>query len=317
MPRDQYGDWCVPPESQELIHSNDPNRKTAGPLIGTAYFVHDLDLMAQYASLLGKQDDAKGYQAAASDMRAAFNRAFWNEEKKHYDNGTQTTSVLALAFNLVPDEKRETIIQHLTRSIMEDHNGHTATGLIGMQWLMRSLTENGGVDVAYTIATKRDYPSWGYMIDHGATTIWELWNGNTADPGMNSHNHVMLLGDLVTWFYEYLGGIRTDPSQPGFKKVILNPYLPAGLSSVDASYNSLYGMIVSKWSRDQKTFTWEVTIPANTVAEIHVPSASTESVTEGGMPVSQSRDIQFLRQEKGASIYTAPAGQYVFKAVLP
>ncbi len=317
IPRDQYGDWCVPPESPELIHSNDPNRKTSGPLIATAYFIHDLDLMECYADLLGRQDDAGQFHTAASEMRTAFDRAFWNDAKRQYDNGTQTSSVLALAFNLVPGEKKDAVIQHLTTSIMTTNKGHVGTGLIGMQWLMRALSENGHVDVAYTIAAKRDFPSWGYMIDQGATTIWELWNGNTAEPGMNSHNHVMLLGDLVTWFYEYLAGINTDPVRPGFKRIILKPYLPTALPSAEASLQTMYGEIASRWKREQKNFSWETVIPPNTSAEVYVPSKDQGSVSEGGVSIRESKEIRFLRHEKGATVLEVPSGKYLFQSILP
>ncbi len=318
MPRDQYGDWCVPPESPELIHSNDPNRKTAGPLIGTAYFVHDLDLMQRYALLLGKEGDARGYQKAASEMRVAFDRSFWNEEKQHYDNGTQTSSVLALAFDLVPNEKKAAVIRHLKDSIMSKGSAQVGTGLIGMQWLMRTLSDHGMVDTAYMVATRREFPSWGYMIDQGATTIWELWNGNTADPGMNSHNHVMLLGDLVTWFYEYLAGIRTDPNKPGFKRIMLKPCVPTELQSVDASLNTIYGEIVSRWKRDQNIFIWEVVIPPNTSAEIHIPSKEKMTVIEEqGESVMKSKVIRFLRQDEGVTVVEVPSGRYVFQSMVP
>ena len=318
MPRDQYGDWCVPPESPELIHSNDPNRKTSGPLIGTAYFVHDLDLMERYAFLLGKEEDAKRYQKAASEMRAAFDRTFWDEEEQHFDNGTQTSSVLALAFDLVPSEKKAAVTKHLNDSIMSGGSAQVGTGLIGMQWLMRTLSDHGLVDTAYAIVTRREFPSWGYMIDQGATTIWELWNGNTADPGMNSHNHVMLLGDLVTWFYEYLAGIRTVPGQPGFKKIVLKPCLPTALSSVDASLKTMYGEIVSRWKRVQNVFSWEVVIPPNTSADIHIPSKDQETVIEGwGAPVIKSKEIRFLRQDKGVTVLEVPSGRFVFQSLVP
>jgi alpha-L-rhamnosidase len=316
MPRDQYGDWCVPPESQELIHSKDPARKTAGPLIGTAYFCHDLDLMAGYASLLGNEKDAAEYRSVAGEMRAAFNRAYWNEEKGQYDNGTQTTCVLALAFNLAPEGKEAMVLNHLIESIMVSQQGHLATGLIGGQWLMRVLTAHGHSDAAFAISTQRDYPSWGYMIDHGATTIWELWNGDTADPGMNSHNHVMLLGDFIVWLYECLAGIESDPGQPGFKGIVLKPSLAGNLNFVEASYNSQYGPIASHWRRDQGAFIWDVTIPPNTTAEIHVPSVVADTVKENGEPISLAKGIRFLRRENGASVYAAPAGRYSFRSRL-
>jgi alpha-L-rhamnosidase len=129
---------------------------------------------------------------------------------------------------------------------------------------MRGLTDGGREDLAYRIAGNDDYPSWGYMVRQGATTIWELWNGNTADPAMNSHNHVMLLGDLVTWFYEDLAGIT--PAEPGFKKINLHPIFPDGLDSVAASYHTPYGVVKSSWHRQGKRLQWDIIIPANTSA---------------------------------------------------
>ncbi|NUN98162.1 MAG: family 78 glycoside hydrolase catalytic domain [Candidatus Omnitrophica bacterium] len=316
MPRDQYGDWCVPPESQELIHSKDPARKTAGTLIATAYFCHDLDLMAGYASLLGHEEDAAEYRLPANDMRAAFNRKYWNEEKGQYDNGTQTTCVLALAFKMAPEGKQSVVLNHLIDSIRVSQKGHLATGLIGGQWLMRVLAENRQSDTAFIVATQREYPSWGYMIDHGATTIWELWNGDTADPGMNSHNHVMLLGDFIVWLHECLAGIQSDPGHPGFKKIVLKPSLAGNLTFVEASYNSMYGPIRSHWRRDQGDFSWDVAIPPNTFAEIHVPSADADTVMESGEPISPEKGIRFLRRENGASVYRASAGRYAFQSRL-
>src|SRR5581483_7639609 len=159
----------------------------------------------------------------AEQVKLAFNMKFLKRGPGHYDNGTQTSSVLPLAFGLVPDEIRQRVFDHLVRKITEETKGHIGTGLIGGQYLNRVLSDNGRPDLAYVIATQRDYPSWGYMVEQGATTIWELWNGDTADPAMNSGNHVMLVGDLVVWMYEYLAGIRGDPEKPGFKHIILKP----------------------------------------------------------------------------------------------
>ena len=137
-----------------------------------------------------------------------------------YDNGAQTSSVLPLAFGLVPDDHVKPVFEKLVNKIMVETDGHIGTGLIGGQWLNRVLSDNGRPDVAYTLASQKTYPSWGYMIEQGATTIWELWNGDTADPAMNSRNHVMLVGDLGIWFYEYVAGIRPDPEHPGFERFI-------------------------------------------------------------------------------------------------
>ncbi len=149
--------------------------------------------------------------------------------------------------------------------------GHVGTGLVGAQWLMRTLSDNGRADLAYQIATQKTYPGWGYMIEKGATTIWELWNGDTADPAMNSGNHVMQIGDLGIWLYEYLAGIRADPSNPGFKHIIIQPYPVGDLKFVKVSHRSMYGIISSHWKRDGSRFALDVTIPPNTTATVYLP----------------------------------------------
>jgi alpha-L-rhamnosidase len=197
--------------------------------------------------------------------------------------------------------------------IIEENKGHISTGLVGVQWLMRGLTENGRPDIAYRLATNTGYPSWGYMAENGATTIWELWNGNTADPSMNSHNHVMLLGDLITWFYENLAGIRTDPANPGFKRIEMKPSLIEGLDYVEATYNSVHGLIKSNWKKSSSRFIWNITIPGNTKAEVYVPASSSEnSVTEGGKEASSVKGIRFIRMEGDRAVFEIGSGDYSF-----
>ena len=154
------------------------------------------------------------------------------------------------------------MFDHLVRKITDETQGHIGTGLIGGQWLMRVLTAGGRADLAYTIATQKTYPSWGYMVEKGATTIWELWNGDTADPAMNSGNHVMLVGDLGIWLYENLAGIKSDPEQPGFKHIIMRPEPVGDLQFVKASHRSPYGLIVSDWQKQDGGFRWNITVPA-------------------------------------------------------
>ena len=230
--KDSYGDWCVPPEDPKLIHSKDPARKTAPALLATSYFYHCLTLMARYATLLDKPDDARRYLAQSASLKAAFNAKFYKSDLGYYDNGTQTACVLPLAFGLVPPAERGRVFSHLVKKIAEETKGHVGTGLVGGQWLNRVLTEGGRPDLCYGFATHTDYPSWGYMISKGATTVWELWNGDTADPAMNSGNHVMLVGDLIIWFYETLAGIASDPAQPGFKHIVMQPQPVGDLSFV-------------------------------------------------------------------------------------
>ncbi len=310
--RDNYGDWCMPPEDPELIHSADPARKTDKTLIATAYFCHNLNLMSGYARMLGKEEEAKEFSARAKRMTDAFNRRFYNSKDGHYDNGTQTSSVLPLAFGLVPEKERPRVFEHLVGRITGDFDGHIGTGLIGMQCFNRVLTEGGRPDLIHLIATKTTYPGWGYMIENGATTVWELWNGNTADPAMNSGNHVMLVGDFIVWLYESLAGIQSDPLNPGFKHVIMKPETEAGFSFARASHHSPYGTIRSDWKKQDGAFHWNITIPPNSSATVHVPCKDAAKLLEGGKPLAESAGVTFKEHKNGRAILEISAGSYEF-----
>jgi alpha-L-rhamnosidase len=246
----------------------------------------------------------------------AFNNKFLDKNKAIYGNGSQTSQVLPLAYGMVPPEYKDRVFNYLVDKIMVEGKGHIGTGLIGGQWLNRVLSDNGRPDVAYTIAGQTDYPSWGYMISRGATTIWELWNGDTADPAMNSHNHVMLVGDLGIWMYEYLGGIRPDLEKAqAFRRIILKPVPVDGLESANVTYKSPMGPIASEWKAQGDTFNWTFSIPANTVATVFVPAKDAASVTEGGKPAAEAKGLKFVRMENGAAVYEAGSGQYSIASV--
>ncbi len=313
MTRDTYGDWCSPPEDPKLIHTVDPLRTTSSEFLGTVYFYKELKLMAKFARLLGKEDDAEQYLRKADAMKKAFNDKFLDKENVMYSNNSHTVNILALAFDLVPDEYKKQIEERLMQKILGESNGHVGNGIIGGQWLMRTLTNTGHVDVAYLLAAQNTYPSWGYMVEKGATTIWELWNGDTGDPGMNSGNHVMLLGDLIIWMYEDLAGIKPDPEDPGFKHIIMKPYPTGDLTFTDASYKSVYGDIKSAWNLDDNGFKWDITIPANTTATVYVPILKDESeVKESGKKASRAKGVEFVKMEGDRAVFRIGSGSYSF-----
>jgi alpha-L-rhamnosidase len=287
--RDSYGDWCVPPEEATLIHSKDPARQTDKTLLATAYFYYDLCLMEKYARQLRKPGDVLRWKNLAEDFKQAFNEKFLDRQAGQYSNGTQTSCVLPLAFGLVPDDMKEIIFAKLVANIENVTKGHIGTGLIGGQYLNRVLADNGRADLAYEIAAQKDYPGWGYMVENGATTVWELWNGNTADPTMNSGNHVMLVGDLVIYFYEYLAGIA--PASPGFRTIKMQPHPVGDLTFVKAAHNSPYGKISSEWHRDGNRFDWQIEIPANTTAQVIVPAEKNGHVTCNGKPARSTMEL--------------------------
>ncbi|MBR1687407.1 MAG: family 78 glycoside hydrolase catalytic domain [Prevotella sp.] len=292
--RDTYGDWCVPPESLELIFSNDPTRKTDGSLISTAYTIRCLQLLEQFARLQSLSDDAGYYNAKRQIMTDAFNRRFLTvrrgtsavpghplyPDSVFYGNNTATANLLPLAFGIVPDDCRDEVVKNVVQNIIVKNNGHVSCGVIGISWLLRGLSDNGFSDIAYLLATNKSYPSWGYMAENGATTIWELWNGNTANPRMNSGNHVMLLGDLVTWGYQHIGGIRNDST--AYKHFTLRPdFQIQDCSSADVSYHSPYGPIKSQWKKTLQHVEWDVEVPVNTTADVCLPDGTVKHIGSG------------------------------------
>jgi alpha-L-rhamnosidase len=314
--KDTYGDWCMPPELPELIHSQDPSRKTDGAVLSTTFYFRVLKLLERFAGMLDKPDDAVAFAQEAEVIKNAFNEKYFNKETKQYSNNTVTSNLLPLCYGMTPDEYKTAVFQHIVDKTMGDFNGHVSTGLVGIQWLMRGLSENGRSDIALKIATNRTYPSWGYMIEEGATTIWELWNGNTADPSMNSANHVMLLGDLVVWFYEYLGGIKNYPESVGFKQIEMKPYPVDGLSYVTASYRSSHGLIKSAWKKEGTRFTWSITIPGNTSAIVYIPTVDKDSITESGAKISSVKGIRFLETRGNYAVYEIGSGEYQIESAL-
>ena len=312
MPKDTYGDWCVPPEDPKLIHSKDPARKTDGTLIGSAYFAHLLRVVAKYARMADKSAEAQQYEVISARMQAAIIKRFYNESRNIYDNGTQTSSILPLALNLAPEAQRKPLFDGLVRKVEDESRSHIGVGLVGAQWLMRTLSDNGRPDLAYTIATQQDYPGWGYMVKKGATTIWELWNGDTADPAMNSGNHVMQVGDLGIWLYAYLAGIRSDPDNPGFRRTIIKPTVTGDLTFVRATHESPYGKIESNWNRKGSAIRLEITIPPNSTALVYVPAAPDATITETNRDPASAIGVKFLRREPGVALYEVGSGHYRF-----
>jgi len=314
--KDKYGDWCVPPEKPELIHSEDPARKTDGQLIATAYTIECMRLLEQFARMQGLGDDADYWSEQRTQMAQAFNRRFLTMRRgtspRHghvlypdsvfYGNNTATANLLPLAFGLVPDSCKDDVVRQVVESVMVGSGGHVGCGVIGISWLLRGLSDNGFADVAYLLATQKTYPSWGYMTEHGATTIWELWNGNTADPAMNSGNHVMLLGDLLTWCYQYLGGIRQkDGAQTAYKHIVLKPRFEIqDCFDADVQYGSPYGQIVSRWKKNLQHLDWHVEIPCNTTAEVWLPGGEVRQLGSGSYDLSvpiPTRDAAIIKDE--------------------
>ncbi|SHF74129.1 alpha-L-rhamnosidase [Flavobacterium fluvii] len=309
MDKDKYGDWCVPPESLELIRSKDPARLTDGQLLSSAFYYQLLGIMKKFAKIAKADADIAHYDDLTTRIKKAFNAKFLNTDKNYYANNTVTANVLPLAFGMVPENLVEKVFKNMVHEVEVTKQGHISTGVIGTQFLMRTLTNFGRGDLAYKLASNKTYPSWGYMVENGATTIWELWNGNTADPSMNSQNHVMLLGDLLIWYYENMAGIKSNPETPGFKQIIMKPDFNAGLTFVNASYESIYGLIKSDWKKSKNNLEWKITIPANSSAVVYLPTANASSVTVNKQKLAQFSSS--YKTENNNIVLTLESGSYV------
>lgn len=294
-----YGDWV------NAINMGGSGPQTPNGLLGTAYLYNNCRLLQRAAKILGHKEDETSFKQLADKIYIGFNDRFLNKETGEYESGSQCSYVLALAFGLVPEEQHKKVVDNLVKDIMVTRRGHTSVGLIGMQWQMQVLSNIGKPDVAYTIATRTDLPSWGYMISKGATTSWELWNSDTTGPGMNGESQKILSGNFEAWCYQTLAGINYDPDQPGFSHIILKPEPVGDLSFVNGSFKSLYGIIKSEWKLHSNQFTWKFTIPPNTKATIYVPAGSKpESIKLNNASVA-STDINGKRMlQLGSGTYT-------------
>jgi alpha-L-rhamnosidase len=315
-----FGDWLS------------PEGKTDERLLATAYWAWDVTLMREMALATGRTADAEKYAALFEKIRAAFQKQFVrgdgfvagadnspsqfgvinNPNAKSEGGDTQTGYVLALHMNLLPEALRAAAAKRLVDKIEGNHN-LLATGFLGTPYLLEELTKAGYAKLAYTLLLNTQYPSWGYMVTHGATTMWERWNGDQMrdDPSMNSYNHYAY-GAVADWMYRYAAGVDTMPADPGFHTVVLHPVFDERLGHLSFDYDSVYGKIHSDWTVTGATAEWHVTIPANTEGQLSVAPEQILKCTLEGVPVLDSK---LLRTTNHGIV--VPPGSYAFKVVLP
>jgi len=298
------GDWVPPGRGQGR---NDRVDEHSTLFFNNCYYLYNVQLAAKIAAVLAKQNDADAYREKAQLLKQVIHQRFYNAEKKTYANGEQPYLAMPLLFGIVPDDLRTQVMQKLENDILIVHNGHLNTGMHGTYFMLKLLSQQNRDDLIFEITNKTTYPGWGYMLDQGATSIWEEWQGN------NSQIHDILLS-IGSWFVNSLGGIQPDDNQPGFKHFFIKPALVGNLNWAHASYNSIHGKIVSHWNLANDRFTLNIQVPTNTTATVYVPTSSPAAVTESSLPADQADGVKFLRTENNAAIYHLASGNYTFVA---
>jgi alpha-L-rhamnosidase len=314
-----FGDWLS------------PEGPTKFPLVATASWAYDVTLMQQMAHALGLKDEETYYADLFTHIKAAFIKEFVHEDgfvagadtgpspfgainnpdAKSKSGDTQTGYVLALHMNLVPEALRPAVADKLVAKIEGNHD-LLGTGFLGTPYLLAVLTESGHRDLAYKLLLNTNYPSWGYLIDHGATTMWERWNGDQmkTDPSMNSYNHYAY-GAVADWIYRYAAGVDTIATDAGFHTVYLHPEFDAQLGSIDFHYPSPYGEIHSAWTVKGGAAKWDLTIPANASGWLPLTEEQAANYKLDGAPISKSDRVQAGKGTDGVG-YVLPAGTYSF-----
>ena len=275
-------------------------------LTGTAFYYYNTYLMARMAEALGRKDDASRYGAKAAEIKSAFNRRFLDEASGAYSFGTQAAQAFPLYFDLVPDERRSAALRQLERDL-EMHANHLSTGIFGTKYLFNALTDYGRADLAYAIADQGAFPGYGYMIENGATTLWESW----AEPGQASHNHPMF-GSVSEWYFKAILGIRPEQDAVGFDRFILQPHVVGDLRWARGYYDSVRGRVESAWSVVGDRFVYEITVPVSATATVYLPARHQDEVREGRTAAHEAEGVAFLRMEEGAAVYQVGSGRYRF-----
>lgn len=300
-----YGDWMAP--------SGNPSADR--PLLATAVWAESLRMAAEIARALGHTQDAAGYEALRAKVAAAFAKQ-WVSAQGVVGSGAQTAQVLALEAGLVPSTLVQAATDHLVADIRKRGDG-LSTGFIGTPFLLPVLSDAGRDDVAGALLLQTALPSWGYMVKHGATTMWERWDNDVHCSGRRddlcSFNH-FCFGAVCEWLFRYLAGIDQDPGDAGFESLVIRPRPVPGITWAEAAYDAGQGPIRVRWEAAGGNFSLRATIPPNTRATIHLPAADPSQVREGGRPITPATGIAYVGKANGRVIFSVPAGSYAFTA---
>ena len=306
-----FGEWLEPDEGlfgPKMAIGILKRMLFSAPLVATAYFAHSTRLLAEIAHVLGKDDDAREYEALHRRIKEAYRAVFIHQDGRiHPDK--QASYIRALAFDLVPPALQRAAVDHLVMLIKENDD-HLGTGFLSTPFLCHVLSSNGQLDIAYALLKQDTIPSWLYEVKKRATTIWEDWDGIGEDgTPKGSLNHYPK-GAVGSWLYQVVAGI--EPGAPGYKHIRFRPRPGGGLTAASARYHSLYGEIASSWQIRDGTFALTITVPANTTAAVFLPGTEAGQVTEGGQAVETAEGVIQVSQQQEATVIEVGSGTYAF-----
>jgi alpha-L-rhamnosidase len=307
-----FGDWLF---YRPFDDNDGRSAVTDKYMIAQCFFANSVQIMINTAKVLGKNEDADKYTVLLKNVKDAFLKEYVTANGRLV-SGTQTAYVLALNFDMLPENLREQTVNRLVENI-KSYSNHLTTGFLGTPYLCHVLNRFGKTDVAYTLLMQETYPSWLYPVKMGATTIWERWSGihpdSTFEPAsMNSFNHYAY-GAIGDWMYRVVAGLDTYDDAPGYKHIKIQPHIGGGLTNASASLQTYYGKASSGWKLDGNKIIMDIEIPANTTATVFVPASNKESITENGNAVSSSKDLQVTGIENGYVILKVNSGKYHFE----
>ncbi|PWG78642.1 alpha-L-rhamnosidase [Pararcticibacter amylolyticus] len=291
------GDW-VPVKSQSSLE-----------LTSSVYYYADALILSKAAGLFGKKEDQTYYSALAEKIRKAINGKYFNAAAGTYASGTQTELSVPLFWGLVPEEYKQKVAANLARKV-EESNFHLDVGVLGAKAILNALSENGYGETAYKLARQDTYPSWGWWIVNGATTLYENWDIKAARD--ISLNH-MMFGEIGAWLYKGPGGIKPDERHPGFKNVLLEPTFPAGLNEFSAEHSGPYGIIRSAWKKTGNKVIYSVTVPPNSTAEARLPAGKTKILDVNGKRSANTNLAAVTNSGALKDSYSLQPGTYRFE----
>jgi len=323
-PKGGFGDWLS------------IGKNTSPDMLATIYYAYCTQLMSEMAKAIDEKDESKYYEEVFEKIKKGFLQHYvdpngklkcdegvygsgegYNEGGRGFSGHTQTAYANAIYMKILPDSLVPKAGEYLDQ-LVKENSGYLTTGFLGVKPLLPSLSTTGNSETAYQLLLNKEYPSWGYEIENGATTIWERWDSYTKGEGfisgMNSFSHYSF-GSVCEWMFNNMAGIRAESA--AYKQIVIKPEIPKDkISFVKSSLNTMNGKIISSWKKKGQKITMNVVIPVNSTAEIFIPAVNAETVKVNGLAIQNFKEVQINKFENSLLSIKAGSGKYKFESTI-